>query len=105
MQSMGEQSERGRLLPSIFARKRKSGAPVYALVFVTIVEVGLVSGFDFDYLVQLSTLLHVVALALQLAAFIQLRFAAQDATRLWTMPGGSCGAVVLTVVSAIVLIL
>jgi len=90
IQSMGDPEEELRLLPTCFARQFTSGAPVIALLAVTAAECGLVS-LTFDYLVQLSTFLHVVAFWLSLAAYLKLRVYSPGITRLFTVPGGKWG--------------
>jgi len=103
LQSMGSAEHGEQLLPKIFARKLTSGAPVVALLVVTLIECGLVVGLNFDYLVQLSTLLHVFAFWFSLAAFLHLKFFRSDVVRLWSVPGGVVGALAIAAVKVPVL--
>jgi len=90
IQSMGDPKDELRLLPTCFARQFSSGAPVIALLVVTIAECGLVT-LTFDYLVQLSTFIHVIAFWMSLAAYVKLGVYRPDIVRLFTVPGGKWG--------------
>lgn len=75
-----------------------------ALLVMTAIQLFLLL-LSFDYLVQLSTLLHVVVYWWQLAAFMRLKMRWPDLPRLYTVPRGRPGAWLLCALKAPVLIL
>mmetsp|Transcript_70384 Transcript_70384/g.204097 ORF Transcript_70384/g.204097 Transcript_70384/m.204097 type:complete len:497 (-) Transcript_70384:89-1579(-) len=93
IQAMADPELGLQLLPSFLAQRMPgSGAPATALFAISALELLLVSGFDFEYLLQVSTLLHVFVFWATLASFTQLRFRQQGVERLWGVPGGRWGA-------------
>lgn len=54
---------------------------------------------------QLSTLLHVFAFFLSLGAFVQLKFRCRGVERLWAVPAGKFGALVVVFVQLPFLVL
>merc|ERR1711957_429513 len=80
IQSMSDPQDELRLLPSYLATTLGSGAPVTVLLLVTALECALCF-LTFDYLVQLSTLLHVISFWMVLAAYVRLKFRRPDVHR------------------------
>ncbi|CAK9001761.1 unnamed protein product [Durusdinium trenchii] len=104
LQSLGDSSEAmPQLLPSCFRRELSTGAPIVALLVTTALQLCLLL-LTFDYLVQLSTLLHVVVYWWQLAAFLQLKLRHPELVRLYAVPGGRWGAALLCGLKAPVLV-
>jgi len=101
IQSMADPQDELRLLPRCLACQLPGGSPAVAIVTVTLLE-GTLMTFSFQYLVQLSTLLHVFALWFALAAFIRLKYRS-GLHRAFTAPGGRCGAWAIFAVKAPVL--
>lgn len=108
MQAMADPDLGLRLLPSCLAgRLPGTGAPWAALVAITCFELVLVSGLKFDYLVQVSTLLHVFVWWFSIAAFARLRLDAGqgfERLRLWEVPWGRLGALAVVCLRAPVLV-
>merc|ERR1712046_105380 len=90
-----------QLLPQCFAHESRTGAPLVALVVLTCIEVFFALLASFDYLIQLSSLLHVVVLWSCLAAFVRLRTMPVD--RLFSVPGESIGACMIVLAKVPVL--
>eukprot|EP00928_Gymnodinium_smaydae_P006192 TRINITY_DN12161_c0_g1_i3.p1 TRINITY_DN12161_c0_g1~~TRINITY_DN12161_c0_g1_i3.p1 ORF type:complete len:512 (+),score=50.42 TRINITY_DN12161_c0_g1_i3:75-1610(+) len=107
IQSMAEGSASdGNFVSTLFAKQLSTGAPVVALALVTLVEVFLISATSFDWLIQLSTLLHVFVFWFSLAAFAWHSFVeVPQGKRLWVVPGGWFGAAVVFGLTFIVLAL
>lgn len=106
VQSLSAPSGGSHLLPCWLGWGLSNKAPAAAVIVVSVVEACLVAGLSFEFLVQLSTLLHVFALWLALAAFVQLRRRSHEAERLWTAPGGwfGCAGIVGTKAPVLVLL-
>jgi len=104
VQSMGDPQDELRLLPAWFGASTRSGAPANALLAVTILQ-GCLASLTFGYLVQLSTLLHVLAFWMELASYVRLK--QLQSHRLWEVPFGKTGAglVVLTQVPVLTCLL
>lgn len=96
IQSMADPQDELRLLPRVFAC-----SPAVPIIALTLLE-GALMIFSFQYLVQLSTLLHVFALWFALAAYIRLKYRS-DLHRAFTVPWGRCGAWAIFAVKAPVL--
>lgn len=88
VQSMGDPAEQLGLLPSWFGVRIRTGAPANALLAITLLQVCLAQS-NFGYLVQLSTLLHVIAFWIEVASYVALK--RRGVERLWQVPGGSFG--------------
>lgn len=102
--SLGDPDDDLRFLPASFSRRLPSGAPVVSLLAVTTLEVFLIFLSSFEYLVQLSTLLHVFAYAQCLAAYALLKFRPVEGERLFETPGGRLGGLCVIIVRAPILV-
>eukprot|EP00971_Amphidinium_carterae_P201931 4006781-Amphidinium_carterae.1 len=103
VQALSVQTSAEQVVPQWMGRHFVNRARV--LAGLSLIEIALVLTLNFEYLVQLSTLLHTVAFWLTLSAFTSLRFGTSRFHRLWSIPCGSVGACLILVVKVPVLTL
>ena len=78
-----------QLIPTIFKYESKRGSPATAVLFQGAVASGMIIiGLDFEYLVEMATLINCITLALEFTAFLKLRYSEPETRRPYKVPGG-----------------
>ena len=85
------------MLPSPLARLHDRYATPWLSIVVNALGVALLIPFSFQDLVQVDMFLYALALILEFAALVWLRLKAPDMARPYRIPGGTAGAIALSV--------
>lgn len=79
-------------LPSIFSVRSSHGTPTYGILLGTVVII-LMTLSNLDELIEMLNFQYSIALLLEYAAFLRLRFAHDDLARPYRIPFGTTGCV------------
>ena len=95
-----------QLLPSIFSyESSKFSSPAFAVMFQGGVAMALILfGLDFEYLVEMATLINCITLAAEFTGFLRLRYCEPDTARPYLVPGGLPVAWGITIVKCCVVL-
>ncbi|KDP44475.1 hypothetical protein JCGZ_16308 [Jatropha curcas] len=96
-------SEMG-MLPAIFASRSKYGTPTISILF-SATGVILLSWMSFQEILEFINFLYAIGMLLEFAAFIKLRITKPELHRPYKVPLETCGATMLCIPPAILLLL
>eukprot|EP00760_Papus_ankaliazontas_P030019 PhM_4_TR4578/c0_g1_i1/m.55213 len=90
-------------LPAIFARTRPGSAVPYVSTLAFAVVMSVLAMYDFDFLIQVDTVLAAESYVLTFVSFVRLRYSEPDAPRPYRVPGGLFGAWATTLIKVVVM--
>jgi amino acid transporter len=93
------------MLPAPLERLHQRYATPWVSILVNAVGVALLIPFSFQELVQVDMFLYALALILEFAALVWLRLKAPDMARPYRVPGGTAGAVVLSIAPVVLCVI
>jgi amino acid transporter len=85
------------LMPSVFTKMTPSGRAPWVAIVACAVAWAMCLGLGFERLVTIDILLYGVSLGLEFLALIILRIKAPDLPRPYKVPGGTLGAIALSI--------